>query len=238
GGAPVAPWLAQAAWEAGIPVHEGYGLSECTSVVALNRFGERVAGTVGRPLDGIDVTISETGEIIVSGPSIMDGYLGGKNASASLLTGDLGAITPAGHLVVHGRCDNVLVTAFGRNVSPEWIEPMLIADPRIEQAVVLLDSELKLTALLGLNDEGMAWAARMAPDELTQHVVALCRDAPAYARPERVAIRPVNDLLTSGVVGPGGHIDRRCAVDCLPDIDARCVTNPMDETRNMESETV
>ena len=237
GGAPIAPWMAQAAWAAGIPVHEGYGLSECTSVVALNRFGARVAGTVGRPLNGINVTISGDGEIVVTGPSVMDGYLGGQHASTSWSTGDLGAITPAGNLIVHGRRDNVLVTAFGRNVSPEWIEPMLTGDRQIAQAVLLLDGELKLTALLGLNDDGMAWAAGISQEAIMNHVTAMCRDAPAYARPERIAFCPIDDLLAGGVLGPCGRIDRRRAADCLAEMVARRTEQPMTQTQIKESET-
>ena len=74
GGAPVSETLAARAWELGIPAHEGYGLTECCSVVAVNRPGRRKAGTVGEPLPGLDVRIEE-GEVVVSGPTVMAGYL-------------------------------------------------------------------------------------------------------------------------------------------------------------------
>ena len=80
GGASIAPGLAERAWRVGLPVHEGYGLSECCSVVAVNRPGHRVAGTVGPPLPGIEVTI-QGDEIIVSGPTVMERYLGGAAVS-------------------------------------------------------------------------------------------------------------------------------------------------------------
>ena len=83
GGAPVPQQVAEKAWKLGIPVHEGYGLSECCSVVAVNRPGERCSDTVGRPLSGLDVSIDD-GEIVVDGPSITDGYLGQGAGAAAL----------------------------------------------------------------------------------------------------------------------------------------------------------
>src|ERR1700688_5031512 len=121
GGAPVPNQVANVAWSLGIPVHEGYGLSECCSVVTVNRPGERRSGTVGRPLNGLSVSV-DNGEIVVDGPSITDGYLGQDPAHGPWRTGDLGAIDRDGFVTVHGRKDSLLVTSFGRNVSPEWIE--------------------------------------------------------------------------------------------------------------------
>jgi len=127
GGAPAPEALVEAAWALGIPVFEGYGLSECCSVVALNRPGARKNGSVGRALPGLKMSIDQQ-EIIVEGPSVMDGYLGGTDAGRVWRTGDLGAIDADGYLTVHGRKDNLLVTAAGRNVSPEWIETLLLSD--------------------------------------------------------------------------------------------------------------
>src|SRR5882757_754386 len=100
GGAPVPRQVADKAGELGIPVHEGYGLSECCSVVALNRPGERRADTVGRPLEGLKVSIDD-GEIVVDGPSITDGYLGQGPVQRPWRTGDLGAIDQDGLLAIH-----------------------------------------------------------------------------------------------------------------------------------------
>ena len=84
GGAPISRQLAAAAWEQGLPVHEGYGLSECCSVVSLNRPGDRRVGTVGRPLPGVQVTI-DNGEIVVSGPTVMKGYLTASGSERDLV---------------------------------------------------------------------------------------------------------------------------------------------------------
>jgi long-subunit acyl-CoA synthetase (AMP-forming) len=109
GGAPVSRRLATAAWQQGLPVYEGYGLSECSSVVSVNRPDARRAGTVGRPLSNVQVAI-DGGEIVVGGPTVMDGYVGEPKISGSWRTGDLGHFDPDGFLIVTGRKDNVIVT--------------------------------------------------------------------------------------------------------------------------------
>ena len=137
GGAAVPPALAQAARQLGIPAYEGYGLSECASVVAVNRPGASREGTVGQPLPGLGVAI-EDGEIVVQGPTIMDGYLHGDATPRRWRTGDFGSLDADGFLTVYGRLDDLIVTPYGRNLSPEWIETMLLGDPRIGACVLCL----------------------------------------------------------------------------------------------------
>lgn len=208
GGAHLAPALAEAAWATGIPVHEGYGLSECTSVVALNRPSARVSGTVGRPLVGLDVSISGDGEIVVAGPSVMDGYLHGEAVGGIWRTGDLGEFDPDGNLIVRGRKDSVLVTQFGRNVSPEWLESLLTADPRIAHAQVLLDADQDLTALLGLSEAGVRWIEETGRTGLNQLIEPACSGAPAYARPGNARAVPDLQLVKAGIIGADGRLDR------------------------------
>ncbi len=104
GGAGLVESLAARAWDLGIPVHEGYGLTECCSVVAVNRPGERRAGTVGLPLPELDVSI-ERDEVIVRGPTVMDGYLNGAPTADRWQTGDIGTLERDGFLRVKGRKD-------------------------------------------------------------------------------------------------------------------------------------
>lgn len=140
GGARVAEPLLQRAARLGLPVFEGYGLSECASVVALNRPGSARPGSVGRPLPHLSVRIAEDDEILVRGPA-MRGYLGEPGiASAELATGDLGHVDDDGFLYVHGRKKNMFITAWGRNVSPEWVESELTASGPIAQAAVFGES--------------------------------------------------------------------------------------------------
>lgn len=165
GGAKVAPSLVTRARAAGIPAFEGYGLSECASVVALNVPGADKAGTVGRVLPHVRLHADGEGEIVVSGASFL-GYAGEPGpggVAAPLPTGDLGRIDAEGFLHIEGRCKEVLITGYGRNVSPAWPEAELVADAAIAQAAVLGDARHVLCAVLvpraaGLPDAAIAAA--------------------------------------------------------------------------------
>lgn len=147
GGARVSPSLLAAAAAVGLPVVEGYGLSECASVVAMNRPGDVASGTVGRPLPHLSVSLAEDGEIRV-GPRPFLGYVGGAPAPATIATGDLGAFDEAGRLSIVGRKSNTIITAFGRNIAPEWIESELLSEPEILQALVFGEAQTVLGALI------------------------------------------------------------------------------------------
>lgn len=147
GGARVSPALLAAAAATGLPVVEGYGLSECASVVALNTPDDPRPGTVGRPLPHLSVTLSDDGEILVS-PRPFLGYVGGERGPDVVATGDIGAFDAEGRLRVEGRKSNTLITAFGRNVAPEWVESELLAEPQILQAMALGEAEATLSALI------------------------------------------------------------------------------------------
>ena len=136
GGAPTAPALLARARALGLPVYQGYGLSEAGSVVSLNLPGQRRLGSVGRPLPHVKVRIAQDGEVMVSG-HLFSGYLDDANRpAAELATGDLGFINPDGYLYITCRKKTSYATALGRNLAPEWIERALTADPVIAQAAV------------------------------------------------------------------------------------------------------
>lgn len=135
GGGRVGPALLARAQAVGLPVYEGYGLTECASVVCLNRPGATRPGSVGKPLPHAQVTIID-GEIHVEGARCL-GYLGGETLEPGpIATGDLGRIDEDGFIHITGRRKNVFITAFGRNVSPEWVESELLQHPAFAQAVV------------------------------------------------------------------------------------------------------
>ena len=136
GGARVSPELLDEARQAGIPAYEGYGLSECCSVVTLNRPGENRAGSVGKPLPHASVRIAADGELHVSGATLL-GYAGQSSpADDWFATGDLGFIDADGFLHLTGRKRNAFITAYGRNVNPEWPESEVSRFPEIAQAIV------------------------------------------------------------------------------------------------------
>lgn len=204
GGAASAPSLLHQALECGIPVHEGYGLSECCAVVAMNRPGDNVIGTAGETLDGLKVEI-ESGEIVVSGATIMTGYLNGQAAPARWHTGDLGRIEN-GRLIVDGRKDSLLVTQSGRNISPEWIEQRANSDPRI------------LSSALNLRMDGALVLVVVAVAPIAPHeIAALLSDLPAYARPSGLIMASPQE---PGLLFAAGTPNRSVAQEIANDRDA------------------
>ena len=133
GGGRVASQLLQRAEALGLPVFEGYGLSECASVVCLNTPKNRRIGTVGQPLAHLQIRLAEDREVLVKGPRLL-GYLGEPAPTEEWLgTGDLGHFDGE-FLVLHGRKKHQFITAFGRNVNPEWVEAELVQQLPIAQA--------------------------------------------------------------------------------------------------------
>jgi long-chain acyl-CoA synthetase len=176
GGAAVGARLVEAAHAVGIPAYEGYGLSEAASVQTLNLPGAARPGSAGKLLPHARLRIAADGEIEVAG-SLFLGYLGdAEPAPAWWGSGDLGHIDADGFVHVHGRKKQVLITAYGRNVSPEWVETTLRGEDAVAQAVVFGDAQPALSAVL--------WPTRAdLPDAALQAAVARANATlPDYAR--------------------------------------------------------
>ncbi|NBK36983.1 long-chain acyl-CoA synthetase [Pseudomonas soli] len=176
GGARVAASLLSRAAAVGLPVYEGYGLSECASVVCLNRPGARRLGSVGRPLPHVQVRIAEDGEVLVAGSSML-GYLGEPAFDGQWWpTGDLGQLDRDGYLHLAGRKKHQFITSFGRNVNPEWVEAELTQGGVIAQAFVHGEGLPGNLALLWPLDP-------QASDEQIERAVRQCNEGlPDYAR--------------------------------------------------------
>lgn len=174
GGGRVAQTLLARAEAQGLSVFEGYGLTECGSVVALNTPGASRQGSVGRLLPHVVASL-EDGELIVTHPKFL-GVLGSQDAApARVATGDAVAMDEAGFLTVHGRLKDTYITAFGRNVSPEWVESELLNELSIGYAAVFGEASESATALLVARGE--------ASDEDLEKAVAACNARlPDYAR--------------------------------------------------------
>ena len=176
GGAAVGAPLIAAAQALGIPAYEGYGLSEGASVQTLNLPGAQRPGSVGRALPHARLRVADDGEIEVAG-SLMAGYLGDATAPPEWWpSGDLGHIDANGYVHLRGRKKNVLISAYGRNISPEWVETALGQQAAIRQAVVYGDGEPSLWAVL--------WPVQAGtPDAALQAAVdAANATLPDYAR--------------------------------------------------------
>lgn len=152
GGGKVSPDLLTQAQACGLPIYQGYGLSECCSVVALNTPANNAINSVGHVLPHCRVVV-ENNEIVVSGASFL-GYMNDEGSwyPSQVRTGDLGHINDAGNLHIDGRCKNIIITSFGRNISPEWVEAELVAGPILQQCMVVGDAKPYLTALIGSSD--------------------------------------------------------------------------------------
>lgn len=148
GGAKTPTSLLKKSLDLGLPVFEGYGLSECCSVVSLNLPDSQRIGSVGKPLGNRQVKISDDGEIHVSGQEPVHYFGQTTEHNEWLGTGDIGHIDEDGYLYIDGRKKNILVTSFGRNVSPEWPENLLMENGLIKQVIVVGDGKPSLSALI------------------------------------------------------------------------------------------
>jgi len=141
----------------GMPVFEGYGISETSPVIAVSARGKgnRVAGTVGPPLPGVEIKIAENDEIICRGPNVMMGYYKDPELTAEVIdkegwfhTGDAGKFTEQGNLVITGRLKNIFKTSFGKYVQPSLIEEEFCKSPFIEQMMVVGENQKYAAALI------------------------------------------------------------------------------------------
>ncbi len=168
GGAPLPQFLGEFYHAVGIYVAEGYGLTETSPVIAVNGMGpgELRLGTVGRPLDNLQVRIAADGEICVKGPSVMTGYWNKDEKTAEVfddegyfLTGDIGEIDPDGFLKITDRKKDLIVTAGGKNVAPQPIENEFKRSPFVDNAVLIGDKRPYIVALISPNTEELErWA--------------------------------------------------------------------------------
>ena len=155
GGAPLNADLACFFHGAGIPVYEGYGLTEAGPVVACNTPDRNRVGSVGTPLPQVSVRIADDGEVCVRGPNVMAGYYNRPEDTAAALdaegwlhTGDIGAIDAQGFLAITDRKKDLLITSQGENVAPQPIEGRFRQEPLIEEACLIGDQRPYLTVLL------------------------------------------------------------------------------------------
>jgi long-chain acyl-CoA synthetase len=165
GAAPIAPEILEFFYACGVPVLEGYGMTETATAATYSTVENHKFGTVGRPLPGVEVKIADDGEVLIKGGNIFQGYY--KNADASfgavedgwLHTGDLGSIDEDGYLSITGRKKDIIITAGGKNLTPANIENDLKQSRWISQAVMYGDRRPYPVALITLDPEEIVpWA--------------------------------------------------------------------------------
>lgn len=202
GGAPTGTHLLAAAGDLGLPVFQGYGLSEAGSVIAVNSPADNRPGSVGKPLPHTRVRVAADNHIYVGGITA-DGYLDGTDfgADTELDTGDLGYQDNDGYLYVTGRHRNLVVTGYGRNISPEWVESELVSYPCINQVAVFGEDKAGIAA--AIVPAGPALSARI--EAAVQEVNATLPD---YARIGRYVIAESPFHVDTGELTPNGVIAR------------------------------
>jgi len=230
GGAPLSPEVAEFFHALGVLVLEGYGLSEGTAVVSVNRPGRNRFGTVGLPVPDVEVEIAADGEILVRGETVFRGYHGDEEATRAVLTedgwlrtGDLGSIDD-GFLTIVDRKKEIIVTSNGANIAPQNIERALTTSKYVSQALVVGDARPHVAALLTLNRREARKVAR-TDDEVRALVARVVADVNRRLGPEervrRFAILERDFVADQGEVTPTLKVKRRVVEERFRDeIDA------------------
>lgn len=227
GGAKVAPELLQRASQHGLPVYEGYGLSECGSVVALNTPQRRVLGTVGKRLPHCEIRIQD-GQIVVTNPVFL-GYQGDVSSwyPKAVLTGDMGRLD-GDYLSVNGRKKNMLISSFGRNIHPEWVESELLAKPLLTQCVVLGENRPHLVAILSAPES-------VSDTQISDWLASVNQRLPDYAqiqRWQRLAADAWKPLLTAN-----GRPQRQ-SIDTLLAAEINALYRCLDQSDRVNKHTI
>lgn len=229
GSAPISPEILEFYASCGIPIFEGYGMTESTALISANTPGNVRYGTVGKPFSNVDVRIADDGEVLARGENVFAGYLRNPEATAEtvrdgwLHTGDLGVLDADGYLTITGRKKDIIITSGGKNLTPANLENDLRQVPWISQAVMLGDRRPFPIVLVTLDPETIGpWAAeRGLPAEMSRlvtrpEVQALIRGhldeinqryAPV-ARPRRLAILDHEFTVEDGTLTPTLKIKR------------------------------
>ena len=241
GGAPLAKEIAEFFHSLGILILEGYGLTETSPVLTVNRLDDFRFGSVGRPIPGVEIKIAEDGEILAKGPNVMKGYYNKPQETAEALdeegwfhTGDIGRIDEDGFLYITDRKKDLIVTAGGKNIAPQNIENTLKMDKFIEQVCAIGDRRKYVSALIVPNFEELeAWAKEQGIDTsdrnklvTDERVISLYRkridDAlKHFDRHERVqtfALLPEEMTEASGLLTPTLKVKRKEVASVYADI--------------------
>ncbi len=162
GAAPISPELLKWYWSIGVPLVEGYGMTETAGIATINTPSENKVGTIGKPVPGVHVRIAEDGEIQTKGLNNFQGYWRNNEKTAEtftddgwLRTGDVGRIDEDGYVTITGRLKDIIITAGGKNITPAEIESRLKFSHYINDAVIIGDKRKYLTALIMIDQENV-----------------------------------------------------------------------------------
>jgi len=200
GGAPVSKSQLLKAQKLNLPVFQGYGLSEATSVVSLNTQTHNKLGSVGKALPHCSISIAKDGEVLVLGHKF-NGYLNHTHKDSILVrTRDLGHIDEEGYLFITGRKKNVIVSSFSRNISPEWIEAEFLSEPEIHQLAIFGDNKPFLVAVISV-------IKPMTESELKKVIHKVNLRLPDYAKLKKWIISDAAFSHSNALLTPSGSIN-------------------------------
>ncbi|MFO7576521.1 MAG: long-chain fatty acid--CoA ligase [Pelovirga sp.] len=224
GGAPLDKTVNEFMWIIGIPVFEGYGLTETSPAVTLNNRERLRFGSVGTPLAGTELRLAADGELLIKGPQVMQGYYKDDAATAAAMddgwfkSGDIATIDDQGFVTIVDRKKEIIITAAGKNIAPQPLENALKLDKYISQAFVYGDTKPYLVALLTPNLERLIELAHdeklnyLAVDELvvnhrvlqlfSQRVELFNRTQPPYQTIKKFALLPREFSIEGGELTP------------------------------------
>ncbi|MEA2143697.1 MAG: long-chain acyl-CoA synthetase [Solirubrobacteraceae bacterium] len=209
GAAPIAGEILEFFYACGIPVMEGYGMTETSTVATVNTPEEHRFGSVGKALPGVEVKIADDGEVVIKGPNIFQGYYKNDEATREALedgwlhTGDLGRVDEDGFLFITGRKKDIIITAGGKNITPANLENGLKQNRWISQAVVIGDKRPYLIALVTLDpEEAVGFAAE--------------HDTPVEELPESEAMRAEVQKAVDEVNSHVGRVEQIKKFKILP----------------------
>ena len=188
GAAPISPEVQYFVQALGIPLHQGWGMTETTSSGVVQAKDDLEAGVVGVPLQGVEIRLDDDGEILIRGDNVFAGYYREPEATAAVLgddgwfrTGDIGAWTGDDRLRIVDRKKDLIITSAGKNIGPQEIEKRLKADPLIGEAMIVGDRRPYLVALLSLDPDEVGDA------DAEGHVASLIDEVNrGFSRPEQI----------------------------------------------------
>jgi long-chain acyl-CoA synthetase len=216
GAAPLSTDVMEFFHALGVPVIEGYGLTETASSATVNEPGDFRIGAVGRPVDGTEIRLAEDGEILIRSHSVFAGYYKEPEATAAALTddgwlrtGDVGEIDGEGFLRITDRKKDLIITAGGKNIAPQNLENALKASRFVSQALVVGDRRPYVTALVTLDEAELASSGRDPQDLVQELVDGVNRDRTRVEQIKRFVILPRDFSQEEGEVTPTLKLRRR-----------------------------
>jgi len=196
----------------GMPIVEGYGLSETSPIISMNTSSHYKLGTVGQVLPGLEVRIAEDGEILVRGPSVMKGYWNRSEDTAAALeggwfhTGDIGELDSEGYLRITDRKKDLIVTSGGKKIAPQPIQNALKKSPRILEAIVVGDGRKYASALIVAADG----ATR---EQIAAEVDAVNAGLASYETIKRFELIPNDLTVENGALSQKMEVKRKVVAD-------------------------